>query len=53
MSSNLHNVAKKIFTFCIEHAKLRCITKLKAIYAEPSISLQNVKKPAEECSFLS
>ena len=31
----------------------KCITKLKVISNEhPSLSLQNVKKPAEECSFL-
>ena len=41
--------SEKIFTFCIENAELCCCG---ATDPSASISLQNVKKPVEKCSFL-
>ena len=49
----------KIFMFTIEYAKLQCNAVdadgsqiiLNYLWWEPSISFQNVKKPAKECYF--
>ena len=51
-------ISEKMFMFYNENAKWqccssKCITKLKNICdEEPSISMQNVKKPIEDCTFL-